>query len=475
MPDALVVGSGPNGLAAAITLARAGRSVQVYEASATIGGGTRTEEVTLPGFRHDICSTIVPLTLASPFFRSIDLAARGVEIVQPDAPVGHALDGGRAAIIERSVDDTAAALGRDGPAWRRLFGPLAADADKLAAELLRPVLHVPRYPVAMARFGLPALLSATGLARLAFREEPARALLGGLAAHSMVDLHRPLSASFGLVLGLYAHAVGWPMIRGGSAGLADGLAAELRSLGGTIETGRPITSLAELPAARAIILDTTPRAALAIAGDRLPARTRRIYERFRHGSGVFKIDWALDGPIPWRADGLRRTATVHLGGSIGEIAAAERIVARGGHPERPFVLCVQYSPWDDSRAPAGRTTAWAYCHVPAGSTVDMTGRIEAQVERFAPGFGDRILARATSGPAALEAHNPNYVGGDINAGIEDIRQLIFRPGPLLDPYWTGARGLYLCSSSTPPGGGVHGMSGELAARSALRREFGRGI
>jgi phytoene dehydrogenase-like protein len=291
----------------------------------------------------------------------------------------------------------------------------------------------------------------------------------------MVDLHRPLSASFGLVLGLYAHAVGWPMVRGGSAALADGLAAELRSLGGTIETGRPITSLAELPAARAIILDTTPRAALAIAGDRLPARTRRIYERFRHGSGVFKIDWALDGPIPWRADGLRRTATVHLGGSIGEIAAAERIVARGGHPERPFVLCVQYSPWDDSRAPAGRTTAWAYCHVPAGSTVDMTGRIEAQVERFAPGFGDRILARATSGPAALEAHNPNYIGGDINAGIEDIRQLIFRPGPLVDPYWTGAPGLYLCSSSTPPGGGVHGMSGALAARSALRREFGRGV
>jgi phytoene dehydrogenase-like protein len=475
VPDAIVVGSGPNGLAAAITLARAGRSVHVYEAAASIGGGTRTEELTLPGFRHDICSTIVPLTLASPFFRSIDLAARGIEIVQPDAPVGHALDGGRAAVIERSVDDTAGALGRDGPAWRRLFGPLAADADKLAAELLRPVLHVPRHPVALARFGLPALLSATGLARLAFREEPARALLGGLAAHSMVDLHHPLSASFGLVLGLYAHAVGWPMVRGGSAALADGLAAELRSLGGTIETGRRVTSLAELPAARAVILDTTPRAALAIAGDRLPARTRRIYERFRHGSGVFKIDWALDGPIPWQADGLRRTATVHLGGSIAEVAAAERMVARGGHPERPFVLCVQYSPWDESRAPAGRTTAWAYCHVPAGSTVDMTGPIEAQVERFAPGFRDRILARATSGPAALEAHNPNYVGGDINAGIEDIRQLVFRPGPLLDPYWTGARGLYLCSSSTPPGGGVHGMSGELAARSALRREFGRRV
>jgi phytoene dehydrogenase-like protein len=407
VPDAIVIGSGPNGLAAAITLARAGRSVEVCEAAATIGGGTRTEELTLPGFRHDICSTIVPLTLASPFFRSIDLAARGIEIVQPDAPVGQALDGGRAAIIERSIDDTAAGLGRDGPAWRRLFGPLATDADKLAGELLRPVIHVPRHPVAMARFGLPALLSATRLARLAFREEPARALLGGLAAHSMVDLHRPLSASFGLVLGLYAHAVGWPMVRGGSAALADGLAAELRSLGGRIETDRRITSLAELPAARAIILDTTPRAALAIAGDRLPARTRRIYERFRYGSGVFKVDWALDGPIPWRADGLRRTATVHLGGSIGEVAAAERTVDRGGHPERPFVLCVQYSPWDHSRAPAGKTTAWAYCHVPAGSTVDMSGRIEAQVERFAPGFGDRILARATSGPAALEAHNPN--------------------------------------------------------------------
>jgi phytoene dehydrogenase-like protein len=475
MPDAIVVGSGPNGLAAAITLARAGHSVHVYEAAATIGGGTRTEDLTLPGFRHDVCSTILPLTLASPFFRSIDLAARGIEIVQPDAPVGHALDGGRVAVIERSVDETAATLGRDGRAWRRLFGPLVADADKLGAELLRPVIHVPRHPIALGRFGLPALMSASGLARLAFREEPARALLAGLSAHSMVDLHRPLSASFGLVLGLYAHAVGWPMIRGGSSAVADGLAAELRSLGGTIETGRHIAGLAELPPARAVILDTTPRAAVAIAGDRLPARTRRLYERFRYGSGVFKVDWALDGPIPWRADGLRRAATVHLGGTLAEVAAAERTVARGGHPDRPFVLCVQYSPWDDSRAPAGRTTAWAYCHVPAGSTLDMTSRIEAQVERFAPGFRDRVLARATRGPAELEADDPNYVGGDINAGIEDIRQLVLRPGPLLDPYWTGAPGLYLCSSSTPPGGGVHGMSGYLAAGSALRREFGRRV
>jgi phytoene dehydrogenase-like protein len=473
VPDAIVVGSGPNGLAAAITVARAGRSVVVYEAAATIGGGTRTEELTLPGFRHDVCSTILPLTLASPFFRSIDLVARGIEVVQPDAPVGHALDGGRAATIERSVDDTAAALGRDGPAWRRLFGPLVADADKLGAELLRPVVHVPRHPLALARFGLPALLPASGLARIAFREEPARALLAGLAAHSMVDLHRPLSASFGLVLGLYAHAVGWPMIRGGSAAVADGLAAELRSLGGTIETGRPVASLGKLPAAKVVFLDTTPRAAVAIAGERLPGRTRRIYEGFRYGSGVFKVDWALDGPIPWRAESLHRAATVHVGGTLGELAAAERTVARGGHPERPFVLVVQYSPWDDSRAPAGRTTAWAYCHVPAGSTVDMTSRIEGQIERFAPGFRDRILARATRGPAELEADNANYIGGDINAGIEDIRQLVFRPGPLRDPYWTGAPGIYLCSSSTPPGGGVHGMSGYLAARSALRREWGR--
>lgn len=472
-PDAVVVGSGPNGLAAAITLARAGHSVHVYEAAPTVGGGTRTEELTLPGFRHDVCSTILPLTLASPFFRSIDLVARGIEVVQPDAPVAHALDGGRAAVIERSVDDTAAALGRDGPAWRRLFGPLVADADKLGAELLRPVVHVPRHAIALGRFGLPALLPASGLARIAFREEPARALLAGLAAHSMVDLHRPLSASFGLVLGLYAHAVGWPMIRGGSAAVADGLAAELRSLGGTIETGRPIASLTELPAASVIFLDTTPRAAVTIAGERLPGRTRRIYERFRYGSGVFKVDWALDGPIPWRSDGPRRAATVHVGGTLVELAAAERTVARGGHPERPFVLVAQYSPWDDSRAPAGQTTAWAYCHVPAGSTVDMTSRIESQIERFAPGFRDRILARATRGPAELEADNSNYIGGDINAGIEDIRQLVFRPGPLRDPYWTGVPGLYLCSSSTPPGGGVHGMSGYLAARSALRREWGR--
>jgi phytoene dehydrogenase-like protein len=470
--DAIIVGAGPNGLAAALTLARAGRSVRVVEAAATIGGGTRTQELTLPGFRHDVCSTIVPLTAASPFFRMVDLAAHGVELVHPDAPLAHALDGGRAAVLERSVSATGAGLGdpHDAKAWRSLFGPLTRDAGKLSGELLRPVIHAPRHPLAMARFGLSAVWPTTWFARRRFRGEAARALFGGLAAHAMLPLGRPLSASFGLVLGMYAHAVGWPMIRGGSAALAEALAAEIRAAGGEIVTGQRVASLAELPSARAVIFDTTPTALAAIAGDRLPDRTRRRYEAFRYGPGVFKVDWALDGPIPWTADGLRRAATVHLGGTLDEIAASEADVAAGRHPQRPFTLLVQYHPWDTTRAPDGRTTAWAYCHVPNGSDVDMTERIEAQVERFAPGFRDRILARATHGPAQMEAHDANYVGGDINAGISDIRQLVFRPVPSLDPYHAGP-GLYLASSSAPPGGGVHGMGGYLAARSALRRDL----
>jgi phytoene dehydrogenase-like protein len=470
--DAVVIGSGPNGLAAAITLARAGRSVRVCEAADSIGGGTRTEELTLPGFRHDVCSTILPLTAASPFFRTVDLAAHGVEVVHPDAPVAHALDGGRAAVLERSLRGTGDGFEdeRDARAWRRLFGPLVRDADKLARELLRPVVHLPRHPLAMARFGLPALESASGLARRRFRSEAPRALFAGLAAHSMVALGRPLSASFGLVLGTFAHAVGWPMIRGGSAAVAGALAAELQALGGEIEVGRRIDALADLPPARVVVFNTTPQALAAIAGPRLPSRQRARYERFRYGSGVFKLDWALDGPIPWTADGLRRAATVHLGGSADEVAAAEAEVAAGRHPDRPFTLLVQYHPWDPTRAPAGRTTAWAYCHVPNGSTLDMTGRIEAQVERFAPGFRDRILARAAHDTAAMAAHDPNYVGGDINAGISDIRQLMFRPVVAADPYRAGP-GLYLASSATPPGGGVHGMAGYLAARSALRHEL----
>ncbi len=470
--DAVVIGAGPNGLAAALTLARAGRSVRVYEAADTIGGGTRTQELTLPGFRHDVCSTILPLTAASPFFRTVDLGARGVELVHPDAPVAHALDGGRAAVLERSVATTAGGLGEphDAKAWRSLFGPLTRDAGKLSGELLRPIVHLPRHPLALARFGLPALRSTTGLTRGRFRGDAAAALFAGLAAHAMLPLDRPLSASFGLVLGAYAHAVGWPMIRGGSSAVADALAAEIGALGGEFVVGQRITSIDELPRSRVVVFDTTPTALAAIAGDRLPARTRRGYEAFRYGPGVFKVDWALDGPVPWTADGLRRAATVHLGGTVDDIAASEAEVAAGRHPDRPFTLLVQYHPWDTSRAPEGRTTAWAYCHVPNGSDVDMTGRIEAQVERFAPGFRDRILARSTHSPAQMEAHDANYVGGDINAGVSDIRQLFFRPIPALDPYHAGP-GLYLASSSTPPGGGVHGMSGYLAARSALRRDL----
>ena len=470
--DAVVIGAGPNGLAAALTLARAGRSVQVYEAAPTIGGGTRTQELTLPGFRHDVCSTILPLTAASPFFRTVDLAAHGVELVHPDAPLAHALDGGRAVVLERSVAETGAGLvdTQDARAWRSLFGPLTRDAGKLSGELLRPVLHVPRHPLALARFGLPALRSARGLSRARFRGEEARALFGGLAAHSMLPLTAPLSASFGLVLGLYAHAVGWPMVKGGSEAVADALAAEIRALGGKIEVERRITSIDDVPEARVVVFDTTPQALALIAGPRLPARTRSRFEQFRFGPGVFKVDWALDGPIPWTADGLRRAATIHLGGSLDDLVRSEAEVAAGRHADRPFTLLVQYDPWDTSRAPAGKTTAWAYCHVPNGSDVDMTDRIEGQVERFAPGFRDRILARATHDPAAMERHDANYVGGDINAGMSDWRQLIFRPGPSLDPYHAGP-GLYLCSSSTAPGGGVHGMGGYLAARSALRRDL----
>jgi phytoene dehydrogenase-like protein len=467
--DAVIVGAGPNGLAAAIELGRAGLHVRILEASATAGGGSRSEELTRPGFVHDVCSTAHPLGIGSPFFRSLDLARHGLAWVHPEAPVAHMLSPDRAVILERSVDETAARLGRDGPAWRRLFGPLVHDVDRLLPSLLGPVVRPPRHPVALARFGLPALLPATGLARVSFREPAARALFAGLAAHSMVALGRPLTGSFGLVLGMLAHAVGWPFARGGSGRIADALVTEARELGVEIVTGSRVESLADLPPARAVLLDVTPRQVVAIGGDRLPAGYVRSLSRFRYGPGVFKVDWALDGPIPWGDPAAARAGTVHVGGTMGDVAASEAAVAAGRIADRPFVLVVQASRFDPSRAPAGRHTAWAYCHVPNGSVVDMTGAIEAQLERFAPGFRDLILARATKNSAELESYDANYVGGDVNGGIQDWRQLVFRPDVRWDPYRTPVDGLYLCSSSTPPGGGVHGMCGSLAARSALRR------
>lgn len=469
--DAVVVGSGPNGLAAAITLARAGLAVRVYEAAETAGGGIRSEALTLPGFVHDPCTTVVATTLASPFLGSLDLAARGVEVVHPEAPAGHTLDGGRAAILERSVEATADGLGGDGPAYRRLMGPLVRDAERILPWVLGRPFSFPRHPLALARFGIPALASSTLLGRL-FREDAAPALLGALSAHASNPLRQPATASFGLVLGLAAHTVGWPVVQGGSQRLADALVAELHDLGGEVVTGTEIASLDELPPARATLLDVTPRQLLRIGGDRLPDGYRRALERFRYGPGVCKVDYALDGPIPWTNEGLARAGTVHLGGTLAEIEAAERAVSRGRMPDRPFVIVVQATRFDPGRAPDGKHTAWAYAHVPHGYPGDASAELEAQLERFAPGFHERILAKAVRTAPQLEAYDPNYVGGDIGGGAQDLRQLFTRPVARWDPYSTPVRGLYLCSSSTPPGGGAHGMCGHLAAGSALRREFG---
>jgi phytoene dehydrogenase-like protein len=465
--DAVVVGSGPNGLAAAVALARRGVSVQVLEASDTIGGGARSAELTLPGFIHDICSAIHPMAAASPFFNELPLDRFGLEWIHPSAPLAHPLDDGTAAVMERSVDATADGLGPDAAAYRKLFGPLAAAGADLFRDLLGP-LRIPRHPIAAARFGFRALRSAKGLAESRFTTERARALFGGLVGHAILPLDIVPSAAIGLMLATAGHAVGWPLARGGSQRIADALAGYLRSLGGTIVTGRRVQSLDELPPARATLLDLTPRQILAIAGPKLPDRYRRQLERFRYGPGVFKVDWALDGPIPWRAPECRRAATVHVGGTLAEMAVSERDAWEGRHAERPFVLLAQHTPFDASRAPTGKHTAWGYCHVPHGSTTDMTERIEAQVDRFAPGFRDRILAKHVFAPADLERHNANIVGGDITGGRNTLGQLFTRPAVRLNPYSTPVPGLYICSASTPPGGGVHGMCGYFAARSALR-------
>ena len=463
--DAIVVGSGPNGLAAAIVLARAGRAVTVYEAEPTIGGGVRSGELTRPGFTHDLCSAVHPFAVASPFFRTLPLADYGLEWIQPPSPLAHPFDDGTAAMVERSIGATASALGADAAGYRALFEPIVSDWPRLESLVLGP-LRVPRHPFAAARFGLDALRSATSLARRTFGERDARALLGGIAAHGMLPLEQRPSGGIGLVLATLAHVAGWPIPRGGAQRIAEAMAAYLRSLGGQIVTSAPVRSIDDLPSARAILCDLSPRPFLRIAGHRFPDRYRRQLERFRYGMGVFKIDWALDAAIPWRAPACGRAATVHVGGTVEEIAASERDAWSGRTSDRPFVLLTQPSLFDATRAPAGKHTAWAYCHVPAGSTTDMVDRVESQVERFAPGFRDRVLARSVMGPADLERRNANLVGGDIAMGVTDLRQLFARP--TWRWYATPVRGLYLCSASTPPGVGVHGMCGYWAAQRALR-------
>jgi phytoene dehydrogenase-like protein len=468
-PDAVVVGSGPNGLAAAVTLAEAGLSVLVRERADGVGGGARTLPLTLPGYLHDHCSAIHPLAAASPLFRRLDLGARGLRWVEPPAAVAHPFDDGTAALLLRSLADTAGQLGRDARAWRSLFEPLAGAFEPLMDEALGAVVHLPRRPLLLARFGLSALRSARALAERRFREARARALFAGLAAHAVLPLERSPSAAFALVLGAAAHAVGWPFPAGGAQEIPDALAALLRERGGAIETGAEVRALRDVAAARLVLLDLGPRQVLGLAGEALPAGYRRALERFRYGPGAFKVDYALAAPIPWRAGECARAGTVHLGGTLEEIALAEGEVAAGRMPGRPFVLLAQHTLFDPSRAPPGRHTAWAYCHVPHGFGGDATAALEAQIERFAPGFREIVLARAARGPAALERENPNLVGGDLGGGENSLAQTVFRPAPRAVPWSTPLPGVWLCSASTPPGGGVHGMCGFHAARAALAR------
>jgi phytoene dehydrogenase-like protein len=466
--DAIIVGSGPNGLAAAITLARAGFSVLVYEANATIGGGARSAELTLPGFVHDVCSAVHPLAAGSPFFKTLPLERFGLAWIEPEIPLAHPLDNGSAACLYKDVDVTAEQLHEDSRAYRRLMKPLARNWENLSIDFLQPILHWPQQPITLAHFGILGLFPATLLAKLIFKGESARALFAGIAAHSFLPLEAPVSSAFALVLGLAGHAVGWPIPRSGSQQISNALAGYLCELGGKIEVNRPIENLRDLAKSRAILLDVSVWEFLRIVAPELPSRYRRRLESFRHAPGIFKIDYALSEPIPWKAEACRRAGTIHLGGTMDEIAAAERDLSRGKIPERPFVLVAQQSVFDQTRAPTGEHTLWAYCHVPFNCDDDMSHRIESQIERFAPGFRDCILARHKMGAADLGKSNSNMAGGDINGGATNLMQLVRRPVLSPTPYRTPIKGVYLCSSSTPPGGGVHGMCGYHAARTALR-------
>jgi phytoene dehydrogenase-like protein len=470
--DAIVVGSGPNGLAAAVRFASTGRRVLVVEGRDTIGGGCRSAELTLPGFVHDVCSAVHPLAVASPFLSTLPLADHGLRWIQPTIPLAHPLDGGRAAVLSRSVDETAAGMGHDADAYRRLMGPLVEGWSDLVEQVLSPV-RVPKHPTRLARFGLAGLMPADRFARRRFQGDAARALFAGLAAHSIRPLGKPLTTAFGLVLGAAAHAVGWPVAEGGSQRIVDALAGHLRALGGTVATGQIVNSVDDLPPARAVLFDVGPRELDRVAGHRFPSSYRRTLQGFRHGAGVFKLDLTLDGPIPWTAEACSRAGTVHVGGTLEEIAAGEAQVGDGRPPDPPFVLVAQQSLFDPSRAPKGRHTAWAYCHVPAGSAADMIEPIVAQIERFAPGFRDRILATHAMGPGDLQRYNPNYIGGDIAGGAHEGLRILAGPAIRTGPYRTPAERLFLCSASTPPGPGVHGMCGFHAAGSALRHALER--
>jgi phytoene dehydrogenase-like protein len=468
LSDAIVVGSGPNGLACAVELARSGVGVTVLEAEERIGGGTRTSELTVPGLLHDDCSATHPMAAGSPFLNSLDLGKHGLEWLWPEVDLAHPLDDGSAGVMVRSIEETARGLGEDGGAWLRIFGSSSAHFDALLEDVLEPILHLPKHPLRLARFGIPAAAPATLLAR-SWRTPQARALFGGVAAHAFSPLSRPMSSSVGCALIDACHAFGWPVAKGGSRAITDALASVLRESGGTIETGRRVSSLAELGGADVVVFDLAPRAVAEIAGERLPSRVARAYRRYRHGPGAFKLDLAVEGGVPWVNEACRRAGTVHVAGTFEEIAVAERAVNRGSMPERPFALVGQQYLADPGRSKGELHPVWVYAHVPSGYRGDATDTVLGQIERFAPGFRDRIVATSVRSPSDLAAYNPNYVGGDIITGANTPVQVLIRPRLALDPYSTGIDGVYICSAATPPGAGAHGMNGYNAARSALRQ------